>query len=85
MAQLVRESSMECSHPGTCRVACSSHSDGKISLGKKVTHGSGVYKSTRCLTGVAKAPTATNSHCSSHDVSKCYIHGFLIMRWTINV
>ena len=30
MAQLVRESSMECLHPGTCRVGDSSHSDGKL-------------------------------------------------------
>ena len=30
MAQLVRESSMECLHSGTCRVASSSHSNGEL-------------------------------------------------------
>ena len=30
IAQLVKESSMECLHPGTCRVAGSSHSDGEL-------------------------------------------------------
>ena len=30
MAQLVRESSIECVHPGTCRVVCLSHGDGEL-------------------------------------------------------